>query len=139
MRSRPGTLFLDDQLVIVSLVAAAAAFNEYFSGRDYWRRPLRATLSFFKAKPTRHARDLMVKENKSRTRVEEAIKNSFILNNCSCRFERSENVCVFYFFKGPVSEERWRSGEGCGANNHMHLVKLQCKVVVSQTFFFFFQ
>lgn len=100
MRSRPGTLFLDDQLVIVSLdAAAAAAFNEYFSGRDYWRRPLRATLSFFKAKPTRHARDLMVKENKSRTRVEEAIKNSFILNNWSCRFERSENVCVFLFFQ----------------------------------------
>lgn len=96
MRSRPGTLFLDDQLVIVSLDAAAAAFNEYFSGRDYRRRPLRATLSFFKAKLTRHARDLMVKENKNRTRVEEAIKNSFILNNWSCRFERSEK-CVFFF------------------------------------------
>lgn len=50
MRSRPGTLFLDDQLVIVSLdAAAAAALNEYFSGRDYWRRPLRATLSFFQS------------------------------------------------------------------------------------------
>lgn len=48
-------------------------------------------------------------------------------------------MCVFffYFFKGRVFEERWRSGEGCGANNHMHLVKLQCKVDVSQTFFFF--
>lgn len=49
MRSRPGTLFLDDQLVIVSLDAAAAAFHEYFSGRDYWRRRLRATLPFFQS------------------------------------------------------------------------------------------
>lgn len=126
MRSRPDALFLNNPPVIVSFDAVAAAFNEYFSGRDYWRKPLRATQPFFKAKPTRHARDLMVKENNSRTRVEEAIKNSFILNNWSCHFKRTKKcVCAFFSFflaaflrnsrgQGRVSEQttiRSNSGE----------------------------
>lgn len=102
MRSRPCTLFLDDQLVIVSF-DAAAAFNEYFSGRNYRHRRLRTTQTFFKAKLTRHAQDLMVKENKSRTRVEEVIKNSFILNNWSCRLEKSEKWVCFFFFQDAFS------------------------------------
>lgn len=96
MRSKPGTLFLDDQLLIVSF-DAAAAFNEYF--RNYWRRPLRATPPFFKANPTRHARDLMVKENNSRIRVEDVIKNSFILNNCSCRLKEARTVLLIFSFR----------------------------------------